>query len=522
MTRRFDTLIRGGTIYDGLGGAPFVADVGVSGDRIEAVGDLSGAEAERIIDATGRWVCPGFVDAHSHSDTYILLEPSAPSKVFQGVTTEIVGNCGASAAPRVGAYQMPSDWREKHYPGAWSSVAEYRILFEQVHPAVNVRMLIGHNTLRAGVMGYEGRQATAEEVRAMADLLARAMDEGGAGLSTGLIYAPGMFAAREEIVALARVAGERGGIYTTHMRSEGAHLIEAIEEALNIGERTNVPVQISHLKTSGRKNWHKLDAALAKIRAARDGGLDVAADRYPYTAANTDLDVILPEWAAGGGRDEILRRLRDPEIHWQIRTEMAESRDVSYWENVMIATTRHPGNARFRGMRLTEAARVLGVEPLDAALHFMETDELHTTAVFFGMSEENMWRILAEPYVMIGSDASVRAPTGPLSHDHPHPRAYGTFPRFLRAAIDGKTVAPEEAIRKMTSLPAGRFGLRGRGVVAAGKIADVIILNPIALQDRATYENPHQLAVGVEAVLVNGTVTLADGTLTGKRAGRFL
>lgn len=522
MTQKFDTLIRGGTIFDGRGGSPFVADVGVLGDRIEAVGDLGGAEADQIIDAVGRWVCPGFVDAHSHSDTYLLIEPSAAGKLYQGVTTEIVGNCGASAAPRMGAYQMPSDWREKHYPGTWSSVAEYRALFEQVRPAVNVRMLIGHNTLRAGVMGYVARQATADEVRAMAELLERAMDEGGAGLSTGLIYAPGMFAARAEIVALARVAGERGGVYATHMRSEGSRLLEAIEEALDIGARGNVPVQISHLKTSGRKNWHLLDAALAKIRVARDAGLDVTADRYPYTAASTDLDVILPEWASGGGREEVLRRLRDPEIRWTIRNEMLESRDASYWEYVMIATTHRPENARFRGRRLTEIAKELGIEPVDAALHFMDTDELHTTAVFFGMSEQNMWRILAEPYVMIGSDASVRAPTGPLSHDHPHPRTYGTFPRFLRSSMDGKTVAPEEAIRKMTSLPAQRFGLRDRGVLSTGMKADLIVLNPATLRDKATYEQPHQLAEGVEAVLVNGTATLAQGSPTGKRAGRFL
>jgi N-acyl-D-amino-acid deacylase len=522
MTRRFNTLIRGGMIYDGRGGEPFAADIGIAGNVIEAVGDGAAAEADQIVDARGCWVCPGFIDVHSHSDTYLLLEPSAASKIFQGVTTEIVGNCGASAAPRVGAYQMPSDWREKKYPGAWSSVAEYRRLFDQVKPAVNVRMLIGHNTLRAGVMGYAARQATAEEIRGMAELLERAMDEGGAGFSTGLIYAPGMFAAREELMALARTAARRGGIYATHMRSEGARLVEAIEEALEIGAQAGIPVQISHLKTSGRKNWHLLDQALAKIRGAREAGLDVAADRYPYTAANTDLDVILPEWAAGGGREEVLRRLRDSEIRRTIREEMNEERDAAYWEYVMVATTNRPENQQFRGRRLTEVARVLGVEPVDAALHLMETDDLHTTAVFFGMSEENMWRILAEPYVMIGSDASVRAPTGPLSHDHPHPRAYGAFPRFLRAAADGKTVSVAEAVRKMTMLPAERFGLTRRGVVAAGMQADIVVVDPAKLRDRATYEQPHQLAEGVKALFVNGVATILDSRVTGQRAGRFL
>lgn len=522
MKRCFDAVIRGGTIYDGRGGEPFAADVGIVGDVIEAVTDLAAADAKQVVDAHGCWVCPGFVDVHSHSDTYVLIEPSAASKVYQGVTTEIVGNCGASAAPRVGAYQMPSDWREKPYPGTWSSVAEYRRLFEQVRPAVNVRMLIGHNTLRAGVMGYVARQATRDEIRKMADLLERAMDEGGMGFSTGLIYAPGMFAARDELVTLARTAARRGGIYATHMRSEGAHLIEAIEETLEIGAQSGAPVQISHLKTSGRKNWHLLDRALEKIRMAREAGIDVAADRYPYTAANTDLDVILPEWAAGGGREEVLRRLRDPEIRWAIREEMNGERDASYWEYVMIATTHRPENRRFRGRRLTAVAAELGVEPVDAALHLMETDELHTTAVFFGMSEENMWRILAEPYVMIGSDASVRAPTGPLSHDHPHPRAYGTFARFLKAAKEGQTVSVPEAVRKMTLLPAHRFGLNDRGVLAAGMKADIVVWNPERIADPATYEQPHQLAEGVKALFVNGCPTIMDDKATGERAGRFL
>lgn len=518
----FDLIISGGKVYDGAGREPFVADLGVRGDRIEAVGDLGVAEARETLDARDRCVCPGFVDVHSHSDSYLLIEPSAAAKIHQGITTEIVGNCGASAAPRVGAYQMPSDWREKKYPGTWSSVAEYRALFDAVKPAVNVRMLIGHNSVRAGVIGYEARQATAAEIRAMSELLARAMDEGGAGLSTGLIYAPGMFAEREEVIALARVAGKRGGIYTSHMRSEGARLLEAIEETLEVGRQSGARVEVSHLKTSGRKNWHLLDRALEMIRAARDADMDVAADRYPYIAANTDLDVILPEWASGGGREEVLRRLRDPEIRAEIRGELVKSRDAAYWDSVLIGSTHHPDNKRFQGKPLKEAARALGVEPVDAVLHLIDTDELQTGGIFFGMNEENMWRILAEPYVMLGSDASVRAPTGPLSHDHPHPRAYGSFPRFLRAALDGRTVPLTEAIRKMTSLPAGHFGLRDRGVLVEGKIADVVVFDPGTVRDTATYEKPHQLAEGIDAVVVNGILTVRGAKPTGRRAGRFL
>lgn len=517
-----DLKISGGQVFNGTGCEPIAADIGVRGNRIEAVGDLSLVEAQTGLDARGKCVCPGFIDVHSHSDSYILIEPSAASKVFQGITTEIVGNCGASAAPRVGAYLMPSDWREKKYPGPWSSVAEYRALVDRVKPAVNIRMLIGHNSIRAGVIGYDAREATADEIRRMADLLAESLDEGGAGFSTGLIYSPGLFATREEVVALAQVAAKRGKIYTSHMRSEGARLLEALDETLEIGRRSGARVEVSHLKTSGRRNWHLIDAALDKIRNARRDGIPVAADRYPYTAACTDLDVILPDWASGGGSEAALQRLRDRATRSKIRDALRASRDEQYWESVNIGSTHNPDNAAFQGMRLVDVATRLDMEPVDAALHLMDTDSLHTSAIFFGMSEENMWRILAEPYVMIGSDASLRAPEGPLSHDHPHPRAYGTFPRILRASLDGKTVALPEAIRKMTSLPAEQFGLSDRGIIERGKVADIVVFDPKTVRDAATYERPHQLAEGVEALIVNGALTVRDGRPTGKHGGCFI
>jgi N-acyl-D-amino-acid deacylase len=517
-----DLKITGGQVLDGAGGPAVRADIGIRGDQITDVGDLTAAEARVTVGAAGKYVCPGFIDVHSHSDSYLLIEPSAPSKIHQGVTTEVVGNCGASAAPRVGAYQMPSDWREKKYPGAWSSVAEYRGLLAQVKPAVNVVLLIGHNSLRAGVIGYESRAATEEETRAMEDLLARSLDEGGAGLSTGLIYPPGMFARPEEIVALAKVSGGRGKIYTSHMRSEGSRLLDALDETIHVGRKSGARVEISHLKTSGRKNWHLVDAAIERVRAARAGGLDVAADRYPYTAASTDLDVVLPDWASEGGRDNVLTRLRDPEVRQRIRSELLQSRDNAYWRSVTIGSIFRAENKRFQGMSLMDAAKALSMEPVDALLHLCDTDELHTGGIFFGMSEKNMWKILREPYVMIGSDASVRAPTGPLGQDHPHPRAYGTFPRFLRAALDGKTVALPEAIRKMTSLPAEHFRLKDRGMLKPGNLADVVVFDPAEVRDMATYGQPHQLARGIEAVVVNGVLTVEGEKLTGGRGGRFL
>jgi N-acyl-D-amino-acid deacylase len=483
---------------------------------------LSRAEAKATIDAAGRCVAPGFIDVHSHSDAYLILEPSAPSKIYQGVTTEIVGNCGASAAPKVGGYDMPSDWRAQKYPRPWSTVAEYRSVLEEAKPGLNLVLLIGHNAVRAGVMGYEARAARPDEVRAMAKLLDQALEEGGAGLSTGLVYQPGMFAEREEIVELAKVAAKRNRIYTSHMRSEGARLHEAIDETLDVGRRAGIRVQVSHLKTSGRRNWHLLDGALDRIRKAREEGLEVASDRYPYTASCTDLDVILPDWASGGGRDAVMERLRDPATRSKIREAILKTRDDQYWPTVMIGSTWHPDNARFQGEKLPDIAKALGLAPVDAALHLMETDELRSTAIFFGMSEENMWRILAEPYVMIGSDGSLRSPTGVLSTDHPHPRAYGSFPRFIRASLEGKTVPLPEAIRKMTSLAAEQFRLKDRGVIAPGKLADVVVFDTERVNEKSTFVKPHQLSEGIDTVIVNGVVTLRDGKYTGDRGGRFL
>jgi N-acyl-D-amino-acid deacylase len=515
----FDILINGGEVHDGSGGPARRADLAIKGERIAALGDLAGAEARTTIAASGRIVCPGFIDVHSHSDTFILIEPTAPSKIFQGVTTEVVGNCGASTAPRQGAYKMPSDWREKKYPGTWSSVAEYRALLAQVQPALNVALLIGHNSLRAGVIGYDARAATAAEVRAMCDLLDRALDEGGAGLSTGLIYTPGLYSTPEEVRALAAVAARREKIYASHMRSEGDQLLEALDETLSIGRATGIRVQVSHLKTSGRRNWPKLAAALEKIRAAQTAGVRVAADRYPYTASCTDLDVILPDWASGDGREAVLARLREAATRARLRAELVDSTD---WDTIMVGSLAHPDLAPFRGQRLPEIALALKMEPVDAALHLLDVDELRPSAIFFGMSEENMWRILAEPWVMVGSDASIRALTGPLAVDFPHPRAFGTFPRLLRAALDGRTVPLPEMIRKMTCLPAEHFQLKDRGRLMPGAYADIVVFDPQTIRDRATFAAPRQYAEGITHVIVNGRPTLRDGTFTDIRAGRFL
>ncbi len=518
----FDVVIINGSVIDGTGSPAARRDVGVAGGRIAGIGDFKDAPAAVTIDADGKYVCPGFIDTHSHSDTYLLIEPSAPSKIYQGITTEVVGNCGASAAPLVSENHMPSDWSDKKYPGRWRTTAEFRRLLEEAVPALNVVMLVGHNTLRRGIAGYENRPLTESEMQTMIKLLEESLGEGARGFSTGLIYAPGIYAPREELLTLARVTAGHGGIYTSHMRNEGAQLLEAIEEIIAIAAEADATAQISHLKTSGRANWGLIDNALDLIRQARSDGVKIAADRYPYTSACTDMDVIFPGWAQEGGREKIMARLRDPSERSRLKDDLLEARTPDYWATVTVGSTCHPDNLRFRGMPLTKAAKCLDMSPVDTMLKILEMDELKTSAFFFGMSEENMVKILAESYVMIGTDASLRSPSGPLSGDYPHPRAYGSVPRFLKMALEEKTVDLPDAVRKMTSLPADHFGLKGRGVIEKGAWADVTVFNPGTVCDKASYSNPHQLAEGIDCVIVNGKITLTNGRLTGDRAGRIL
>ena len=518
----FDLLIQNGEVLDGTGAEAMRADVGICGDRIAVIGDLSQAEAKTIIDASGKIVCPGLIDVHSHSDAYLLIEPRASSKVFQGITTEVCGNCGASAAPRLGGAQLPSDWQDKPFPGTWSTVAEYRELFEQANPAVNEALLIGHNSLHRGVCGYEPRGATPDELKKMCRSLEQALDEGGCGMSTGLIYPPASAVPREEIVALADVCAKKDKIYTSHMRSEGRQLLEAIDEALDIGRRAGARVQISHLKASGQANWHKLDAALEKIEAAQAAGLEVAADRYPYTAAQTDLDIILPDWALYDGKKAVLARLADSTVRKKIRDEILEERGEFGFSTVMIGSVENPEYHTFKGMTLEKAAEKLNMDPVDALLHIIEKDELRTGGIFFGMSEENMWKVIKQPWVMIGCDASLRAPDGILSQDHPHPRAYGSFTKLLKASLDGKTVPLPEMMRKMTSLAAQQFRISGRGILKKDNFADVVVFDPKKIQEKTDYAHPHQLSEGVDVLIVNGTLTIQNGKLTGLKNGSFL
>lgn len=504
----FDLVLANGSVADGLGGEPRRADVGIRGTTIYAVGDLANATARQAIDCSSLCVSPGFIDVHSHSDTYILLRPDAPSKIRQGVTTEIVGQCGSSASPLKGGARLPSDWASHKNPHSWHNAHEYAALLREASPLMNIVFLTGHRNLRMAVMGMEARPATKNETVAMTRLLSEELEGGSSGFSTGLLYQPSCHALAEEIKAIASECARQGGHYATHLRSEGERLIESIDEAIETARASGVPLQISHFKTSGKDNWHKLETAISHIEAARAEGLRVAADRYPYTAAGTDLDVILPEWAERGDRTEILTRLRNPATRAKIVDEMMTTRSLEYWSTVMVGATWADSNTSFRGRRIDEISAELGVPPAEAVLRIVEADELRTGGFFFGMSEDNLRRILSLPWVMIGSDASLRSVDGLLSDDYPHPRAFGTFPRFLALCRDEKLMTLGEAVRRVTSLPAETFRLKGRGVIRKGNVADICIFDPDTVRDSATYANPHAYPTGIAHVICSGKLAL--------------
>jgi len=515
----YDWLIGGGKIIDGTGREPLAADIGIEGNRIAAIGDLRGWPARHAINAAGYYVCPGFIDAHSHSDTFLLAEPTSPSKIYQGVTTEIVGNCGASAAPINSKTNLPFDWQLLSYPGQWQSMREYLKLLAECRPAVNVVPLVGHNRIRISVMGYKDRHSSVDELNKMKRLLEECMDDGAWGLSTGLIYRPGKYASEAEITELAAIVARRNGIYTTHMRSEKSKVREAVAETIDLGRRTGVRIQISHLKTAGAKNWQFVDELLSTINNARADGIEAAADRYPYILSCTDLDILLPDWLVANDKATILKGLNEKTTREKLRDELSFERLPSYWEGVIVATSTE---AKWRGRSVRSIANDMAIEPAEAVIKILAKDELLTQAFYSGMNEENMWKIYSESFVMVGSDSSLRVPEGLFPNDHPHPRAYGSFTKFLHAALDGKTVPLGEAVRKMTSLAADHFKIKGRGRLVVGNMADIVVFNPATVKDLATYEKPHQLSIGIRTVMVNGELVIAENRLTGNRPGRIL
>lgn len=527
MRQEVDLVIREGLVYDGTGSKPYQADIGITDGRIIFIAKPSNqisANSKKVIEARGISVAPGFIDTHSHSDFTLLADNRAQGKLLQGITTEINGNCGLSAAPLYGAAskQREPDLEELGIKERWSSFGEYFKLLEEKGQAINFATLAGHGNIRASVIGYEDRKPDKDELQQMCGLLNDAVEEGAVGLSAGLVYPPGVYAETGELIELAK--GISSLIYTSHMRNEGNSLIEAIEEAVSIGAGSGIAVHISHLKTSGKDNWEKIDEALSKIGQAQNNGIKVTCDRYPYTAGSTDLDAILPAWTYTGGSEEELKRLKDEEIRARIKDEILLLHPAEdYWERVVVASVNIEANKWMEGRTMAFIAKKLGRKPVDMLFDLLIEERLRVGAVFHSMSEENLKRFLSLPYAMIGSDSSARCEDGPTRLGKPHPRGFGTFPRFIgRYVRDMKLVSPASAIHKMTMLAAHTFGLKERGLIKTGFMADLVLFDEEKIIDRATYDEPFLKPGGIPYVIVNGQPAVWEGVQTEILAGRVL
>ena len=516
-----DLLLRGGRVVDGTGAAGRIADVAVRGGRVAAVGDLAGERAERTLEVGGLTVTPGFIDIHAHSDEAMFVNDALESALHMGVTTVVNGNCGGSSAPVIGSAAEELDRELARYAIArsWSSFAEYVRAVERARPAINVCSFVGHGTLRASVIGPVDRRPSADELERMRALLARSLDEGAIGLASGLIYPPSAYGDTAELAALAAVVRARDGLYASHIRNEGAGLLAAVEENLEVGRRSGVRVQLSHHKAAGRKNWGLVRESTALIERARDERLDVAADQYPYTASSTGLAVVIPNWVHDGGPEALCRRLADPAVRLRIAREETETGRA--WDAIVIARARL--RPEWSGRSVQDLAQAEGKDPLVWTCDALILHEGAVDIIHHSMDEADVRWVMAKPWVCVGSDSRANAPYGPLSFGKPHPCSYGTFPRVLgRYAREAGLFTLEEAVRKMTSLPASRVGLADRGVVREGAWADLVVLDPARVRDVATYEDPHRYPEGIDQVIVNGVPVLEGGRTGTARPGRFL
>ncbi len=514
----YDIVIRGGVVIDGTGSLGHKADVAIVGDTIAAIGELPASAAESEIDADGKIVCPGFIDIHTHTDFSLLVNPRAESKIRQGVTTEIGGNCGSSIVPigddsleqaqkSVKKYGLTVDWRD---------IDEFLGKLEDKKIGINYGTFVGNGTIRGLVMGLEDRKPTEVEMEKMKAEVAKAMRQGALGLSTGLIYTPSLYADIDEIVTLVEVVAQHNGIYASHIRGEGATLFSAIQEAVTIGERARIGVQIAHFKASGEKNWGKAERALKMLDEARGRGIDVTADRYTYLAGSTGLTFLLPTWIKDGGPKVMVERLKDSQISDKIKASLsARARGTQdFWNKVILCID---------GSTLAEASKKRDMEPEDFVCQFLIEKGGTASICHFSMCQEDTDLILKHPLVMIASDSSAKAPYGKLGEGKPHPRGYGTFPRAVQEYVrERKVVALPEMIKKMTSMPADRLALTRRGRLKKGNYADICVLDYENVRDNATYAQPHQYPDGIEYVMVNGQVVIAKGEHTEKFPGRVI
>jgi N-acyl-D-amino-acid deacylase len=531
MAETCDILLKGGVVIDGSGAKARRADVAVTGDRIAAIGDLSAWQAKAALEVSGLVVSPGFIDMHSHSDLALLINPRAESKLRQGVTTEVTGMCGFSPAPCPPARKQQirdafGSWAQ-HQDVAWDwgTFGEYIGALKARPASVNVAPVVGHGVIRTAVMGEADRAPSESELAAMCDAARQAMEEGAVGLSTGLVYAPGMWAETEELIAVAGAIAPFGGIYFSHIRGEADGLITSTAEAVRIGREAGVAVQIAHLKSEGRKNWGKSRAALDAIDQARASGVDVSYDVYPYTAWNTGMGQLLPAWAREGGIDAMVTRTKDPSDRARLLRVLsdAEAADPGRWERRLIASVESEKNRQYQGLTLAQIAERRNASAEEVILDLLAEEGGHVSMVGFGMDDEDVKRIIAHPVAIIGSDAAAVAPYGALGLGHPHPRSYGTFPRVLgHYARDEKVTTLEDAVAKMTSRPAAKLGLADRGRLSEGMAADIVVFDRERIADRATYQEPHQYPAGIHYVMVNGAIELEGEKHHDRRPGRVL
>ena len=528
----FEIVITNGHIIDGTGSPWYSGDIGIRSGKIVAIGNLEDAQRTRTIDAHGMVVAPGFIDMLGQSELTILVDPRLPSKIYQGITTEITGEGGSSAPQNDALIRADqSGYDHYHLTPDWRTFQQYFARLEKQGMGINLASYVGATQVRRMVLGDDDKQPTPAQLDQMKELVRQAMREGAVGLSSSLEYAPAPYAKTEELIALASEAGKFGGVYATHMRNESDSVLSAIDEALRIGREGHLPVEIWHIKVAGKASWGRMPEVVAKINAARAQGMDVTADTYAYTAWFNDFSAFIPPWAHDGGTSKLIERLKDPATRIRLRKEMTtpssdwdnEWQEIPGPESILIGVVQNPKLLPLQGKTLAEVANIQNKDPMDALFDLLIDDNAGTGVAVFGMSEPDVALALQQPWVSFDNDSSGASPEGILGQEHPHPRAYGTFPRILRKYVrEEKKLTLEDAIRKCSALPAQRMRLADRGVLKAGMWADVVIFDPSTVRDLATFKNPNQLSEGMEYVLVNGVSVIDQGKMTGALPGKVL
>ena len=532
QSQTFDIILSNGHIIDGTGSPWYSGDIGIRDGRIAAIGNLSGASAKRTIDVHQRVIAPGFIDMLGQSEETILVEPRLPSKIYQGITTEITGE-GNSIAPLNDAIISADKTKYEHLKITpdWRTFRQYFARLEKQGMGINLASYVGATQVRRMVLGDADVQPTSAQLDQMKSLVRDAMHDGAVGVSTSLQYAPAPYAKTDELIALAAEAAKFGGIYATHMRSEANSVMDSIDESVRIGKEAHIPVEIWHFKVAGKDNWHRMPEAIAKLNAARAQGIDVTADTYAYPAWFNDFSAFVPPWAHDGGDDKLIERLKDPATRAQIRKDMLTP--SSQWDNewleipgpeaILVSVVQNPKLLPLQGKTLADVAKLWNKDPMDTLFDILIEDHAFTDVAVFGMSEDDVSLALQQPWVSICNDSQGTSPEGLLGQEHPHPRAYGTFPRILRKYVrEEKRLTLEDAIRKFSSLPAQRMRLTERGVLKAGMWADVVVFDPATIKDVATFADPNQLSDGMEYVLVNGVLVIDERKMTGNLPGRVL